>query len=68
MATVKTERDFAGEIAYLTRALKAPSLRDAADRHAERARTSPLRPVDSEVEQRNLSVYDTLLDDEGGVA
>lgn len=36
MATVKTsERDTAGEIAYLTRALKAPSLRDA----AERART-----------------------------
>jgi DNA replication protein DnaC len=39
MATVKTsERDTAGEIAYLTRALKAPSLRDAADRLAERAR------------------------------
>ncbi|MCC6496584.1 MAG: ATP-binding protein, partial [Propionibacteriaceae bacterium] len=40
MATTKTtERDFTGEIAYLTRALKAPSLRDAADRLAERART-----------------------------
>ena len=40
MATAKTsERDFAGEIAYLTRALKAPSLREAADRLAERART-----------------------------
>ncbi len=37
MAT-KTERDTTGEIAYLTRALKAPSLRDAADRLAERAR------------------------------
>src|SRR6478735_7991485 len=35
----KTERDTAGEIAYLSRALKAPSLRDAADRLAERART-----------------------------
>jgi hypothetical protein len=33
-----TERDFTDEIAYLTRALKAPLLRDAADRLAERAR------------------------------
>lgn len=41
----------------------------AAGHQLRRARTSPLRPVtDSEVEQRNLSVYDTLLDDEGGVA
>jgi DNA replication protein DnaC len=31
-------RDLAAEIAYLTRALKAPSLRDAVDRLAERAR------------------------------
>ena len=38
MATTKTERDLTGEIAYLTRALKAPSLRDAAGRLAERAR------------------------------
>ena len=38
MATAKTERDLTGEIAYLTRALKAPSLREAADRLAERAR------------------------------
>ncbi len=37
MAT-KTERDTTGEIAYLTRALKAPSLREAAHRLAERAR------------------------------
>jgi hypothetical protein len=31
-------RDTTAEIAYLTRALKAPSLRDAAARLAERAR------------------------------
>jgi DNA replication protein DnaC len=36
MAT--TARDFAAELTYLTRALKAPSLREAADRLAERAR------------------------------
>lgn len=41
----------------------------AAGHQLRRARTGPLRPVtDSEVEQRNLAVYDTLLDDEGGVA
>ena len=33
----KTTRDLTGEIAYLTRALKAPTLRDAVDRLAERA-------------------------------
>ena len=33
------ERDLTAEIAYLTRALKAPSLREAAPRLAERART-----------------------------
>jgi DNA replication protein DnaC len=32
-------RDLAGELAFLTRALKAPTLRDAAPRLAERART-----------------------------
>ena len=32
-------RDSAAEIAYLTRALKAPTLRDAAGRLGERART-----------------------------
>jgi DNA replication protein DnaC len=34
-----TGRDSASEIAYLTRALKAPTLRDAAGRLGERART-----------------------------
>ena len=38
MATAKIERDVSREIAYLTRALKAPSLRAAADRLAGRAR------------------------------
>lgn len=33
----KTTRDFTAEIAYLTRALKAPTLRDSVDRLAERA-------------------------------
>ena len=37
--TAKTTRDLTGELAYLTRALKAPTLRDAAGRLAERART-----------------------------
>lgn len=42
----------------------------AAGHQLRRARTGMLRPVpDSEVEQRNLSVYDHLVtDDEGGVA
>jgi DNA replication protein DnaC len=35
----KTARDVTAEIAYLTRALKAPSLRESAGRLAERART-----------------------------
>jgi DNA replication protein DnaC len=40
MPTAKSPaRDTAAEIAYLTRALKAPTLRDAVQRLAERART-----------------------------
>jgi len=39
MAPTKTSRDLTGELAFLTRALKAPTLRDAAGRLAERART-----------------------------
>jgi DNA replication protein DnaC len=38
-ATAKTARDTASEIAFLTRALKAPTLRESVDRLAERART-----------------------------
>jgi DNA replication protein DnaC len=34
-----TGRDTAGEIAYLSRALKTPAIAEAADRLAERART-----------------------------
>jgi DNA replication protein DnaC len=37
-ATKTPARDTVAEIAYLTRALKAPTLRDAVDRLAERAR------------------------------
>jgi DNA replication protein DnaC len=37
-ASTKTGRDVASEIVYLTRALKAPSLRDAVARLADRAR------------------------------
>ncbi len=37
--TAKTARDLTAEIAYLTRALKAPTLRDSVDRLAERALT-----------------------------
>ncbi len=36
--TTTARRDVAAEIAYLTRALKAPTLREAAGRLAERAR------------------------------
>jgi len=36
--TAKTTRDLTAELAFLTRALKAPSLREAAGRLAERAR------------------------------
>jgi hypothetical protein len=36
--TAKTARDLTAEITYLTRALKAPALRDAAGRLGERAR------------------------------
>jgi DNA replication protein DnaC len=39
MAPAKTTRDLTGELAFLTRALKAPSLREAAGRLAERARS-----------------------------
>ena len=38
-AAAKTARDTAAEIAFLTRALKAPTLRESVDRLAERART-----------------------------
>src|SRR3954471_21025641 len=37
-ATTPTARDIAAEIAFLTRALKAPTLRESVDRLAERAR------------------------------
>jgi len=37
--TAKTARDLTGEITYLTRALKAPTLRDSVDRLVERAVT-----------------------------
>ncbi|MCE5288099.1 MAG: IS21-like element helper ATPase IstB [Nocardiaceae bacterium] len=37
-ATGKTSRDVASELAFLTRALKAPTLRDSIERLAERAR------------------------------
>ena len=39
VATKTAGRDLAAELVYLTRALKAPSLREAAGRLAERART-----------------------------
>ena len=38
MATATKSRDTSAELAYLTRALKAPTLREAVDRLAERAR------------------------------
>jgi DNA replication protein DnaC len=38
MTGTKTARDVTAEIAYLTRALKAPTLRESAGRLAERAR------------------------------
>ena len=38
MAATTASRDLAGELAYLTRALKAPTLREAVPRLAERAR------------------------------
>src|SRR5271165_7662669 len=37
--TTNSSRDVTAELAYLTRALKAPTLREAIDRLAERART-----------------------------
>jgi DNA replication protein DnaC len=39
MTAAKTTRDLTGELAFLTRALKAPALRDAAGRLADRARS-----------------------------
>src|SRR3979411_3330564 len=39
MATSKTTRDLGAELAYLTRALKAPTLRESVARLAEPART-----------------------------
>jgi DNA replication protein DnaC len=38
-STTKPARDIAAELAFLTRALKAPTLRESIDRLAERART-----------------------------
>ena len=38
-AKTTSSRDVTAELAYLTRALKAPTLREAVDRLAERART-----------------------------
>src|SRR5438128_2788300 len=38
MATNTTARDLAAEVAFLTRALKAPTLRESVDRLAQRAR------------------------------
>ena len=37
MAAATASRDIAAELAYLTRALKAPTLRDAVPRLADRA-------------------------------
>ena len=37
-ATAKPVRDLSAEVAFLTRALKAPTLRESVDRLAERAR------------------------------
>ena len=37
-------RDLAAEVAFLTRALKAPSLREAAGRLADRARAESWTP------------------------
>ncbi len=37
--TTTSSRDVSAELAYLTRALKAPTLREAVERLAERART-----------------------------
>lgn len=39
MSGARTSRDVSAELAYLTRALKAPTLREAVERLAERART-----------------------------
>ena len=39
--SIAGSRDVGAELAYLTRALKAPTLREAIDRLAEHARTEP---------------------------
>jgi hypothetical protein len=41
-ATKTAARDLTAEVAFLTRALKAPTLPESVDRFAERARTQPL--------------------------
>ena len=41
MPATTPARDTIAEIAYLTRALKAPTLRDSAERLAERGEASP---------------------------
>jgi hypothetical protein len=45
MATAKTTRDLSAEIAYLTRALKAPTLREAVDRVVVAHRVSRRLPA-----------------------
>ena len=40
-AAAKSGRDLTSELAFLTRALKAPTLREAVPRLAERARSAP---------------------------
>ena len=62
MTAAKKPRDLGAEIAFLTRALKAPALR--------RHRVGVLRPVgEPEVEQRSLAAYDALLGTgDGGAA
>ena len=44
MAAKTTARDTAAEIAFLTRALKAPTLRESVPRLAERARAAAMCP------------------------
>ena len=44
-ANAKAARDVNAELAFLTRALKAPTMREAVPRLAERARTDPVRKV-----------------------
>ena len=63
MTSTKTgpaSRDVTAELVFLTRALKAPTLRDAVPRLA-----AVPGPRDAEVEQRDLSVYDRLSGGQG---